>query len=83
MYQRGRKATVVEYKETGIPGQKVFVFRDINESSAEQTNYLRHMANGDKAYTGGEIRENERFHGDDSVADKLDETDASGSIRTL
>jgi transposase len=63
MYQKGRKATVVEYKEEEIPGQRIFVFRDINESSTEQTNYLRHMVNGDKAYTEERFEKMKDFMG--------------------
>jgi transposase len=51
MYQRGRKASVIEYKDEMIDGNRVITYRDLNESAAEQTNYLRHMGMGDKAYT--------------------------------
>lgn len=51
MYQRGRKASVVEYKDEIIEGNRVITCRDLNESAAEQTNYLRHMGMGDKSYT--------------------------------
>jgi transposase len=51
MYQQGRKASVVEYKDEMIDGNRVITCRDLNESVAEQTNYLRHMRMGDKAYT--------------------------------
>lgn len=51
MYQRGRKASVVEYKEETIDGCRVLTYRDLSESAAEQENYLRHMAKGDKSYT--------------------------------
>lgn len=51
MYQRGRKASVIEYKDDMIDGNRVITYRDLNESAAEQTNYLRHMGMGDKAYT--------------------------------
>ncbi len=51
MYQRGRKASVIEYKNEMIDGNRVITYRDLNESTAEQTNYLRHMGMGDKAYT--------------------------------
>ena len=51
MYQRGRKASVIECKDEMIDGNRVITCRDLNESAAEQTNYLRHMGMGDKAYT--------------------------------
>ncbi|MDW7657627.1 MAG: transposase [Bacillota bacterium] len=51
MYQQGLKASVVEYKDEMIDGNRVITYRDLNESAAEQTNYLRHMGMGDKAYT--------------------------------
>ena len=51
MYQKGKKAAVVEYKDEIIDGYRVITYRDLNESTAEQENYLRHMALGDKAYT--------------------------------
>lgn len=51
MYQKGRKACVVEYKDEIIGGNRVITYRDLNESIAEQTNYLRHMGMGDKGYT--------------------------------
>ena len=51
MYQKGKKAAVVEYKDEIIDGYRILTYRDLNESTAEQENYLRHMANGDKSYT--------------------------------
>ena len=51
MYQKGRKASVVEYKEEIINGYRVLTYRDLNESASEQENYLRHMSRGDKSYT--------------------------------
>ena len=51
MYQKGKKASVVEYKDEIIDGNRVLTYRDLNESAAEQENYLRHMEQGDKAYT--------------------------------
>ena len=51
MYQKGKKAAVVEYKDEIIDGCRVITYRDLNESTAEQENYLRHMSLGDKAYT--------------------------------
>ena len=51
MYQKGKKASVIEYKDEIIDGYRVITYRDLNESAAEQENYLRHIARGDKAYT--------------------------------
>ena len=34
-----------------IDGYRVLTYRDLNESAAEQENYLRHMEHGDKSYT--------------------------------
>jgi len=51
MYQKGKKASVVEYKDEIINGYRVLTYRDLNKSAAEQENYLRHMERGDKAYT--------------------------------
>ena len=51
MYQKGKKASVVEYKEEIIDGYRVLTYRDLNESASEQENYLRHMGRGDKSYT--------------------------------
>lgn len=51
MFQKGRKANVVEYKDEMIDGCRVITYRDLNEAVAEQTNYLRHMERGEPAYT--------------------------------
>ena len=51
MYQKGKKASVVEYKDEIIDGYRVLTYRDLNESATEQENYLRHMSRGDKSYT--------------------------------
>ena len=51
MYQKGKKASVVEFKDEIIDGYRVLTYRELNESAAEQENYLRHMERGDKAYT--------------------------------
>lgn len=51
VYQKGRKGSVVEYKEQLIDGHRVITYRDLNESVAEQTNYLRHISQGNKSYT--------------------------------
>lgn len=51
MYQKGKKGTVVEYKDEIIDGHRILTYRDLNESTVEQTNYLRHMEQCDKNYT--------------------------------
>lgn len=51
MYQKGKKAAVVEYKDEIIDGYRVLTYRDLNESAAEQENYLRHIEKGDASYT--------------------------------
>lgn len=51
IYQKGKKASVVEYKDEIIDGYRILTFRDLNESAAEQQNYLRYIAQGNKSYT--------------------------------
>lgn len=51
IYQKGKKGAVVEYKDEIIDGYRVITYKDLNESAAEQQNYLRHMTLGDKSYT--------------------------------
>lgn len=63
MYQKGKKASVVEYKDEIIDGIRVLTFRDLNESASEQENYLRHIANGDKAYTKEGFEKTRHFMG--------------------
>lgn len=50
-YQKGRKGTVVEYKDELIDGNRVITYRNLDESVLEQTNYLRHMQEGNSSYT--------------------------------
>ena len=40
MYQKGRKASVVEYKDEIIGGYRVLTYRDLNESTAEQETWI-------------------------------------------
>lgn len=63
VYQKGKKATVIEYKEELINGHRVLTFRDVNESAVEQTNYLRHMELGEKSYTQESFEQNKDFMG--------------------
>lgn len=51
IYQKGRKGSVIEYKEHRHEGRRILVYRDLNEAATEQGNYLRHMSLGEKAYT--------------------------------
>ena len=51
VYQKGRKGSLVECKDERIDGQRILTFRDVDEATAEQTNYLRHIGNGDRSYT--------------------------------
>lgn len=51
VYQKGRKGSLIECKDELIDGQRILTFRDVDEATAEQTNYLRHMGNGDRSYT--------------------------------
>ena len=50
-YQKGRKGTVVEYKDEIIVDNRVITYRDLSESVLKQTNYLRHMEQGNCSYT--------------------------------
>ena len=51
IYQKGKKNTVVEYKDEIIDGYRVLTYRDLNESASEQQSYLRKMEQGHKSYT--------------------------------
>lgn len=51
VYERGRKSTVVEFREQSIGGRRVLAYRDVNEAAAMQANYLRHLRRGDRGYT--------------------------------
>lgn len=51
VWQRGPKATIVEYKDEQIDTQRVLTFRDLSESATDQANYLRHLKRGDRSYT--------------------------------
>ena len=63
MYERGRKATVVEWREDRSTDAWVLVFRDVNEAAAMQANYLRHMARGDGSYTRESFEERAPYMG--------------------
>ena len=73
MYQKGKKASVVEYKDEIIDGYRVLTFRDLNESAAEQENYLRHMSKGDKAYTRENFDKQKYFMGVTVLQTSLEE----------
>jgi transposase len=63
-WARGRKATVVEWKEHDAGrGQRVLVLRDCNQAAIERSNYLRYLAQGRKGYTEGGFAAAEPFFG--------------------
>ena len=51
VYQKDRKGSLIECKDERIGGQRVLTLRDMDEATAEQTNYLRYIGNGDRSYT--------------------------------
>lgn len=51
IYQKGRKGSLIEGKDEQIDGQRILTFRDVDEATAEQTNYLRHLERGERSYT--------------------------------
>ena len=51
IYQKGRKGSLIECKDEIIDGRRILTFRDVDEATAEQTNYLRHLGNGERSYT--------------------------------
>lgn len=63
-WARGRKATVVEWKEHDAGGgQRVLVLRDCNQAALERSNYLRYLAQGRKGYTEEGFAAAEPFFG--------------------
>ena len=73
LYQKGKKAAVVEYKDEIIDGYRVLTFRDLNEATTEQQNYLRHMALGHKAYTQEGFEKQKYFMGVTVLQTSLEE----------
>ena len=73
MYQKGKKATVVEYKDEIIDGYRVLTYRDLNESAAEQENYLRHIEKGDVSYTKENFNKLKYFMGVTVLQTSLEE----------
>lgn len=63
VYQKGKKASVIEYKDQNIEGVRVLSYRDLNESVLEQENYLRHMNQGEKSYTQESFDKNHKYMG--------------------
>ena len=63
VYQKGKKATVIEYKDECIGNHRVLTFRDVNEAAVEQANYLRHMELGETSYTQEGFEKNKDFMG--------------------
>lgn len=51
LYQHGDKSTVVEYKDEIIDGNRVLTFRDVNEATYTQTEYMKCIAEGKSSYT--------------------------------
>lgn len=51
VYRKNKKSSTVEYKEFVYDNYRVLVFRDMNESAEEQTNYLRYIELGHESYT--------------------------------
>lgn len=51
VYQKGKKASVIEYKDEIIDGYRVLTYRDLNESASEQQSFLRKIEQGHKSYT--------------------------------
>lgn len=63
-WARGRKATVIEWKEHDAGGgQRVLVLRDCNQAALERSNYLRYLAQGRKGYTEDGLAAAEPFFG--------------------
>lgn len=73
LYQKGKKASVVEYKDEIIDGYRVLTFRDLNEAATEQQNYLRHMALGHKAYMQEGFEKQKYFMGVTVLQTSLEE----------
>ena len=63
VYQKGRKGTVVEYKDEVIDGSRVLTYRDLDESVLEQTNYLRYMEQGNRSYTQEKFDQQKNYMG--------------------
>lgn len=76
IYQKGKKASVVEFKDEIIDGYRVLTYRDLNESAAEQENYLRHMEMGDKGYTQEGFNKARYFMGVTVLQTSLEEKSA-------
>ena len=63
-WARGRKATVVEWKEHDAGGgRRVLVLRDRDQAAVERANYLRYLAQGRKGYTEDGFASAEPFFG--------------------
>ena len=63
VYQKGRKATVLEYKDEVIDGNRVLTYRDLDESASEQANYLRYIERGHRSYTRESFEQLKDFMG--------------------
>ncbi len=52
VYRRGRKASVVEFREHAGPGgARIILFRDLNKQALEQAGYLAKLGQGAGGYT--------------------------------
>lgn len=51
VYRRGRRASVVEYRDARRRGERVVLFRDLNKQALEQSGYLAKVEQGAKGYT--------------------------------
>jgi len=51
IYKKGKKSSIIEYKDEIIENHRVITYRDLNESLTEQESYLNHIEKGDQSYT--------------------------------
>ena len=51
VYSKGRRMSVVEFRDLAVGDRRVLVFRDLSEAAEEQANYMRHMQMGDGNYS--------------------------------
>lgn len=51
VYRRGRRASVVEWRERREGGARVILFRDLNKQALEQSGYLARLEQGARGYT--------------------------------
>jgi len=65
VYERSRKKSIIEYKETFLSDgkTKVIVYRNINENAIECDNYLKHLAEGEDGFSQEEYERISPFFG--------------------